>query len=101
MEINIKDKTVTVTVKTPAGHAHEFAFKNTARVAKVIREVTDFFVEQHQLVDGDYGLTVIRDGRAEELAPGARLDDYEITDCDTLALIVKGPQVDGDFALAA
>lgn len=94
------DKTVNVTVKTPAGHAHAFSFKDDVRVSKVIREATDYFVEVGQLEVGEYGVAVIRDGQSIELAPGARLDDYDIADGETLALYPLKPQVDGAVARA-
>lgn len=62
-------KTVDVTVKTPAGHAHPFSFKDDTRVSKVIHEATKYFVGAGRLDDGEYGLALIRDGRTTELAP--------------------------------
>jgi hypothetical protein len=96
-----KGKTVEVIVRTPAGHPHEFTFKDNERVSKATREAVEHFVRTGELADGDYGLALIRDGRTVELAPGARLDDYDIIDGDTLALYNKRPQVDGQYALAA
>lgn len=96
-----RSKTVDVTVRTPAGHAHEFTFKADARVSKATRESLTHFVGTSQLAEGDYGLALTRDGRTVELAPGARLDDHDIEDGETLALYPKQPQVDGNCALAA
>ena len=96
-----KDRTVDVTVKTPAGHAHPFSFKDDSRVSKVIHEATKYFVDTGQLDDGDYGVALIREGRTIELAPGARLDDYDLVDGETLALYPLKPQVDGQAHLAA
>lgn len=96
-----RDKTVDVTVKTPAGHAHPFSFKDDSRVSKVIQEATMFFVGAGQLDEGDYGAALLRDGRTTELAPAARLDDYDIADGETLALYPLKPQVDGQADLAA
>jgi len=96
-----KDKTVDVTIKTPAGHAHGFSFKDDVRVSKVIREALQHFVKAGQLDEGDYGVAVIRHGRAIELALGARLEDYGVIDGETLVLYPLKPQVDGQFDLAA
>ncbi len=94
-------KTVDVTVKTPAGHAHPFSFKDDTRVSKVIHEATKYFVGAGRLDDGEYGLALIRDGRTTELAPAARLDDYDVVDGETLALYPLKPQVDGQADLTA
>lgn len=96
-----KDKTVEVTIKTPAGHAHPFSFKDDSRVSKVIQEATKYFVKAGQLDEGDYGLALIRDRRTTELGPAARLNDYDVVDGDTLALYPLKPQVDGEADLAA
>jgi hypothetical protein len=96
-----KGKTVEVTVRTPAGHLHEFTFNDDERVSKATREAVEYFVRTGELADGDYGLALIRDGRTLELAPGARLDDYDVVDRDTLTLYNKRPQVDGQCACAA
>jgi hypothetical protein len=95
------DKTLEVTVRTPAGHPQEFSFKHNSRVEKAAREAERYFVAHGQIEAGDYGLALIRDGRIVELADGARLDDYDIVDGDVLALFPKKPQVDGQFAAAA
>ena len=96
-----KGKTIEVTVRTPAGHPDEFTFKVNERVSKATREAVEHFASTRELADGDYGLALIRDGRTIELASGARLDDYDIVDGDTLALYNKRPQVDGQYTLAA
>jgi hypothetical protein len=96
-----ESKSVEVTVRTPAGHPHEFTFKMNERVSKATGEAVEHFVRTGELADGEYGTALIRDGRTIELAPGARLDDYDIVECDTLALYNKRPQVDGQYALAA
>lgn len=95
------DKTLEVTVRTPAGHPHKFSFRDNTRVSKAAREATEHFVDKGLLEAADYGLALIRDGRVEELADGARLDDFGIVDGDTLALYPRKPQVDGQLPLAA
>ncbi len=95
-----KDHKLEVTVRTPAGHPHEFTFNDHERVEKATNDAVDHFVSTGELAAGDYGLALIREGRTIELAPGARLDDLDIVDGDVLALYNKRPQVDGQ-ALAA
>ena len=95
------DEILEVTVRTPAGHPQKFSFKENTRVSKAAREATEHFVGRGLLEAGDYGLALIRDGRVDELADGARLDDFGIVDGDTLALFPKKPQVDGGLAVAA
>lgn len=101
MDTKHKDKTLDITIKTPAGHPNQFSFKGSTRVSKVIREAVGHFVDAGKLEEGDYGLALVHDGRVEELTPGAQLDDYDIVDCDRLALYPKKPQVDGHVAIAA
>ena len=73
MDTKQKDKTLDITIKTPAGHPNQFSFKSDTRVSKVIREVVEHFVDAGQLEEGDYGLALVREGRVDELALGARL----------------------------
>ena len=70
-------------------------------MSKATGEAVDHFVGTGELADGDYGLALIREGRTIELAPGARLDDYDVVDDDILALYNKRPKVDGRYAPAA
>jgi len=95
------DKTLEVTVRTPAGHPQGFSFKDNTRVSKAARDAVDYFVGKGQVEASDYGLALIREGRVEELADGARLGDFGIVDGDVLALYPKKPQVDGQMPLAA
>ncbi|MDX6297731.1 MAG: hypothetical protein QOI51_1588 [Nocardioidaceae bacterium] len=95
------DNTLELTVRTPAGHPFEFCFKDDTRVSKAAREATDHFVHVGLLEAGAYGLALIRGGRIDELADGARLDDFNIVDGDILALYPKKPQVDGQLPVAA
>lgn len=98
---SVRHKTITVTIRTPAGHPYEFTFEPSTRVAEVIQVAIAYFVTAGQLAAGHYGLAVIRHGRAEDMAEGARLEDYGIDSHDVLALTVNGPQVDGVVAAAA
>jgi hypothetical protein len=86
---------ITVTIRTPAGTPHEFDVRTHDRVSKVTREAVDYFIGQNQLQAGNYGLAVVRDGRATAMTDSGRLEDYDVTDGETLALFTKDPQADG------
>lgn len=89
------DKTLSVTVRTPAGASHPFHLKDNTRADKAIRTSVDHFVGTGELAEGDYGLALARDGAAAPLADDARLDEAGVVDGDVLHLTNKGPQVDG------
>lgn len=89
------DKTLSVTVRTPAGASHPFEFKHNTRADKAIRTSVDHFVSTGELAEGDYGLAIVRAGAATPIADDARLDDAGVVDGDVLHLTNKGPQVDG------
>jgi hypothetical protein len=90
-----RPEAITVTVRTPAGTPHPFEVRTNERVDKVVRTAVRHFVQAGQLADGEYGLALIRDGRAEDLADAARLDDYGVVEGDVLVLVAKASQVDG------
>jgi hypothetical protein len=90
-----RPETITVTVRTAAGTPHPFEVRTNERVDKLVRAAVRYFVGAGQLAAGEYGLALIRDGRAEDLADAARLDDYGVVEGDVLVLIAKAPQVDG------
>ena len=92
---NKPDKTLSVTVRTPAGASHPFEFKDNSRADKAIRTSVDYFVGTGELAEGDYGLALVRDGAATPIADDARLDEVGVIDGDVLHLTNKGPQVDG------
>ena len=87
--------TISVTGKTPAGHAHTFTLRVHDRVDKTTRELVTYFTRQHLLDDGDYGLALVRGDVAQPLQEAARLEDYGVVDGDILVLVNKAPQVDG------
>ena len=88
-------KVITVTIRTPAGHHHDFEVRAHERVDKVAREAVRYFVERHELEEGQYGLALIHDGVAKPMEDAARLEDYDVRQGDVLALISKQPQIDG------
>lgn len=88
-------KTIMLTIRTPAGIGHDFTVRDHDRVEKTIRKAVDHFVARNQLVAGNYGLAVIRNGVAVEMPDAARLEDFDVVAHDVLCLINKDPQVDG------
>jgi hypothetical protein len=88
-------KQITVTVRTPANIGHDFRVRSHDRVDKVVRDAVEYFVSQGQLAAGNYGLAVIQDDHAVEMADAARLEDFDVSDRDVLVLLNKDPQVDG------
>ncbi len=86
---------VTITIKTPANHIHDFEVRLHDRVDKVGREAVQYFVGTDELAEGPYSLALVHDGVATSLDDAARLEDAGVRDGDTLALISKQPQVDG------
>ena len=84
-----------VPVRTPAGATNEFTVHANELVVEVISAAVTYFVDRNELVTGDYGLAVIRDGQVIPMADTSRLSEYNITDQDVLVLVPEAPQVDG------
>lgn len=95
LEAATHNKVIMVTIRTPAGHHHEFEVRTHERVDKVVREAVSYFVDRHELDAGEYGLALVRDGVAQPLEDAARLEDYAVRQGDVLALVTKQPQIDG------
>jgi hypothetical protein len=91
----LKDKKVTVKVRTPAGAGHEFTFSSEELVADAVAESIGYFVGKKELAQGDYGLAVVRDGTTVELQDTARIGDYDLHDGEELHLVPEAPQIDG------
>jgi hypothetical protein len=81
--------------RTPAGQTAPFEVRAHDRVDKVAKIFVDYFVSQHQLAPGEYGLALVRDGAAVNLTDASRLEDHGVVDNDILALIAKAPEIDG------
>jgi len=96
-----KSTSITVTVRTLAGHAHDFTVHGHDRVDKVVREAVSYFVGTGELAAGPYGLAVVRGGTGVTLEDAGRLDDAGVGAGDVLTLVSKQPQVDGNAAPAA
>jgi hypothetical protein len=70
-------------------------FGANQRVDHVRQAATRHFVKDGVMADGDYLLALIVDGQAQELIDAQTLAEAEVTDSAVLALMVRGPQVDG------
>lgn len=81
--------------RTPAGQTAPFEVRGHDRVDKVVKEFVDYFVHDHLLAPGDFGLALVRDGAAVTLPDASRLEDHGVVDGDVLALVTKAPEVDG------
>lgn len=84
-----------VTIKTPAGHEHQFRVTSDQRVETVDTRGVAYFVAHRELAQGKYVLAVMRDGTPEDMTASARLEDYGVHEGDVLVLIAGEPQVDG------
>ncbi len=91
----VHEKTIQVTIRTPAGHEAQFEVRLRERVDKVARDATRYFVERGLLADDQYSLALVSDNVARPLEDAARLEDYAVTEGSVLALVNKQPQIDG------
>lgn len=89
------DEELQVTIRTPAGFGELFSVDAGERIDKVVWRAVKRFVAARQLVPGEYGLALVRDGQAIDLEETARLKDYGVGQHEILSLISKEPQVDG------
>jgi hypothetical protein len=87
-------KTSVVTIRTPAGLAHNFQVRHQDRVDQTVQTAVEYFVARSQLAAGNYGLVIIREAQPAEMPHGARLADFNVADGDVLFLINNDPQVD-------
>ena len=94
-QLDERHEQVEITVRTPAGASHPFDLRLDELVAQVLSTVIKFFVGRNELAPGDYGLAVIRDGRAKPMTDTSRLLEYRLTHENVLVLVPEAPQVDG------
>jgi hypothetical protein len=87
---------ITLTIRATNGANWETDdFNLNHRVDHVKRKAVKHFVDEGAMVDGDYLLAVIAGGQARELPDSAKLSDAGVVSGSVLALLVRGPQVDG------
>jgi hypothetical protein len=65
------------------------------KVGHVLKKAVAHFVKTKVMSDGDYLLALVSEGRATELPDTQSLEEAGVTDGATLAILVRGPQVDG------
>jgi hypothetical protein len=70
-------------------------FGANQRVDHVRRAAIRHFVKDDVMADGDYLLALVIDGQARDLIDAQTLAEVGVTDGAMLALMVRGPQVDG------
>jgi hypothetical protein len=90
-----RHEAVDVTVRSPAGHSHEFRFRLDEFGAEAAATAIAYFVERKEIEPGDYVLELLRDGVKTPISDTARLRDYDLHNGDELHLITAKPQVDG------
>lgn len=70
-------------------------FNLNQKVAHVLKKAVDYFVKEGVMQEGDYLLALVSEGRATELPDTQSLEEAGVTEGSTLAILVRGPQVDG------
>lgn len=70
-------------------------FNEQQRVHLVLKQAVKYFVDSKAMTDGDYALALVVAGRAVELADSDKLGEAGVISGSQLAIIVRGPQVDG------
>lgn len=70
-------------------------FGPNQRVDHVRDAAVRHFVKAGAMTDGDYVLARVVEGQAQPLPDSSKLADVGVQDGDVLALMVRGPQVDG------
>jgi hypothetical protein len=70
-------------------------FGTNQRVDHVRRKAIDHFVDLNVMQSGDYALALVRDNTTDTLIDSETLEDTGVMDGAVLALMVRGPQVDG------
>lgn len=65
------------------------------KVGHVLKKAVDHFVKEKVMSAGDYLLALVSEGRATELPDTQSLEDAGVAEGSTLAILVRGPQVDG------
>ena len=87
---------IPLTVRATNGAPWETSdFGENDKVDVVRRKATRHFVDAGVMVEGDYLLALVANGHATELADSASLENAGVEEGSILALLVRGPQVDG------
>jgi len=87
---------VTLIIRATNGTAWQTdEFGLNQKVDHVRKSAIKHFVAEHIMEDGDYALAIVQAGEAFELPDAQKLQDVGVIAGSVLALIVRGPQVDG------
>lgn len=90
------NKKINLTIRATNGTLWDTdAFGTNQRVDHVRRKAIDHFVDLKVMQPGDYALALVQDNTADPLIDSSTLEDGRVTDGAILALMVRGPQVDG------
>jgi hypothetical protein len=87
---------IPLTIRATNGAAWETSnFGENDKVDVVRKAGLRHFVDAGVMTAGDYLLALVSDGHATELADSSSLEDAGVEEGAILALLVRGPQVDG------
>ncbi|MDP9069265.1 MAG: hypothetical protein M3N53_13095 [Actinomycetota bacterium] len=87
---------ILITIRATNGTPWETSdFQLNQKVQVVVKRAVRHFVEAGVMSAGDYSLALVVEGRAIELADDASLEKAGVVPGATLALMARGPQVDG------
>ena len=87
---------VPLTVRATNGATWETdQFGLNQKVDHVKKTAVRHFVEAGEMSDGDYVLALVQGGTLTDLADADKLDEAGVAAGSVLALVPRGPQVDG------
>lgn len=89
-------KKIELTIRATNGTPWETDdFGTNQRVDHVRRKAIEHFVGVKVMADGDYALALVHDTTADPLIDSHTLEEAGVAGRAVLALMVRGPQVDG------
>ncbi len=90
------NEALTLTIRATNGTPWETDhFERNQKVDHVRTKSIEHFVHHHVMTVGDYALALVRDNVAQPLIDANTLKESAVTSGSVLALVVRGPQVDG------
>jgi hypothetical protein len=70
-------------------------FGSNQKVDHARKKAIQHFVDDHIMTAGDYALALVHEAVATALIDSSSLEESSVMDGSVLALVVRGPQVDG------
>ncbi len=70
-------------------------FRSNQKVGHVLKIAVDHFVKEGVMSKGDYVLALVTQGQAKDLLDSQTLAEAGVVNHSTLAILARGPQVDG------